>query len=93
MLWANNPKDLEVSVEKRSGNITTFYRLMEDIANAVGGLYLGHSEVKESEEADPVSFEISFAFLCADDRNLFVERARMAFPDVGDVSIRGLPEE
>ena len=93
MIWANDPEDLEVSIEKRSGDKNAFYRLMEDLANGVGGLYLGHSEIKESEEADPISFEISFAFLCTDDRNLFAERARITFPDMGDVSIHGLPEE
>lgn len=93
MIWANDPEDLELSIEKKSGDKNAFYILMEDLAKSVGALYLGHSEVKANEDEPPISFEISFAFMCAADRDLFAERARMTFPDENDVTIRGLPEE
>ena len=93
MMWGNDPEDLELTIEKRSGDQQAFYKLIEDIARTVSALYLGHSEIKETEESPPLAFDISFAFMTDGDRDRFAERVRMTFPDQDDVRIHGLPKE
>ena len=90
MMWAHNEEDLEITVIKKGGDKESFYRSIEKIAKRVGGLFLGLAELKESEDSDPLAFEISFAFLTPLDRTVFVGAVRAEYPDKEDVTIQGM---
>ena len=93
MMWAHSEEDLEVTVTKKSGDKQSFYRSVEEVAKRVGGLYLGHAELKVAEDAPPLAYEISFAFLTPLDRTAFVGAIRQEFPDKNDVTIQGVSQE
>lgn len=90
MMWAHNEEDLEVTVATKAGDTTSFYQNIEEIAKRVGGLYLGHSELRMSEDEPPFAYEISFAFLTPLDRVMFVGAVRKQYPDKEEVTIHGV---